>query len=128
MGFGSFKPFYSCKRVNGASFRCAREFPTERIENKAVQPEGNEMAEQSIQKPAQQIVLEIAKQALDDAKEITVLVGLIREQNTGGVNKRLSEAGASNVVSAVRNASIARLVIVVARAYAKPRHGDRHVQ
>jgi AbiU2 len=86
------------------------------------------MAEQSIQKPAEQIVLEIAKQALDNAKEITVLVGLIREQNTGEVNKRLSEAGAGNAAKAVRNALIARLVILAARAYAKPRHGDRHVQ
>jgi hypothetical protein len=86
------------------------------------------MAEQSIQKSAEKIVLEIAKQALDDAKEITILVGLIREQNTGGVNKRLIEAGAGNAANAVRNALIARLVILVARAYAKPRHGDRHVQ
>jgi hypothetical protein len=86
------------------------------------------MAEQSIQKSAQEIVLEIAKQALDDAKEITVLVGLIREQNTGGVNKRLSEAGAGNAAKAVRNTLITRLVILVARAYAKPQQGDRHVQ
>jgi hypothetical protein len=86
------------------------------------------MAEQSIQKSAEEIVLEIAKQALDDAKEITVLVGLIREQNKDGVNKRLSEAGAGNAAKAVRNALITRLVILVARAYAKPQQGDRHVQ
>jgi hypothetical protein len=93
-----------------------------------MQPEGNKMLEQSIQKSAEQIVLEIAKQALDDAKEITTLVGLIREQNTGGVNQRLIEAGAGNATKAVRNALITRLVILVARAYAKPRQGDRHVQ
>jgi hypothetical protein len=86
------------------------------------------MAEQPTPKPADQIVLEIAKQALDDAKEITVLVGLIREQNTGGVNKRLSEVGAGNAANAIRNALIARLVILVARAYAKPQQDDRHLQ
>lgn len=83
------------------------------------------MAEQAIQKPAEQVVPEVAKQALEDAKEITVLLGIIREQNAGGVNNRLRDAGAGN---AAQDALITRLVILVARAYAKPRHGDRHVQ
>ena len=85
-------------------------------------------AEETPKKPAEQIVIEIAKQALDDAKEIVVLINFIREQNTGGVNKRLSEVGAGNAIKAIRNALITRLVILVARAYARPQHGDRHAQ
>jgi hypothetical protein len=75
-----------------------------------------------------EIVREIANQAMGDAVEITLLIGLLQEQNTGGVNKRLEQADASQAGIVLRNALIARLVVLVARAYAKPRQGDRHVR
>jgi hypothetical protein len=78
--------------------------------------------------PASDVVVVIAKSALSDAIEIITLINLIREQNAGGLNKRLAEAGAGQASRACRNALIARLVILTARAYVKPRNGDRHVQ
>jgi hypothetical protein len=74
------------------------------------------------------IVREIAEQAMGDAVEITLLIGLLREQNTGGVNKKLAEASVSQAGMVLRNALIARLVVLIARAYSEPRKGDRHVR
>jgi hypothetical protein len=77
---------------------------------------------------APQPVREIAEQAMGDAVEITLLIGLLKEQNTGGVNKTLGEAGASQAGVVLRNALVARLVVLIARTYAEPRQGDRHVR
>jgi AbiU2 len=64
---------------------------------------------------------------LGDAVEISLLIGLIKEQNTGGVNKKLDEAGADRAGAVVRNGLIARLVLLIARAYANPKQGDLHL-
>ena len=63
-----------------------------------------------------------------DAVEITLLIALIQGQNTGGVNEQLNKAGVGQAAMVLRNALIARLVIMIARAYAKPKHGDLHVR
>jgi hypothetical protein len=76
----------------------------------------------------EETVRKIAEQALGDAVEITVLTALARQQNTGGVNKQLDAAGAKRAASAVQNALIARLVTLIARAYAEPKHGDLHLR
>jgi hypothetical protein len=78
------------------------------------------------QRPAE-TVRKIAELALSDAVEITLLIALIEGQNTGGVNKKLGEAGADRAGAVVRNALIARLVLLIARAYAKPKQGDLHL-
>jgi hypothetical protein len=70
----------------------------------------------------------IAEQALGDAVEITELIALLKGQNAGAVNKKLKEAGAARAGVVVRNALIARLVILVARAYANPKDGDMHLR
>ena len=73
-------------------------------------------------------VRKIADLALADAVEITVLVNLIKTQNTGGINAELNKVGAGRAAMVFRNSLIARLVLLVDRAYAKPKHGDLHVQ
>jgi hypothetical protein len=73
-------------------------------------------------------VRKIAEQAMGDAIEITLLIRLLEGQNTGEINKELSEAGAANAAMVVRNALIVRLVILIARAYACPKHGDLHLR
>jgi hypothetical protein len=73
-------------------------------------------------------VRKIVELALGDAIEITLLIALMRGQNTGGVNKQLDEAGAGSSRRALRNALMARLVILIARAYAIPKHGDLHLR
>jgi hypothetical protein len=85
------------------------------------------MAAQSVQQRPAETVRKIAELALSDAVEITLLIALIEGQNTGGVNKKLDEAGADRAGVVLRNALIARLVILIARAYAKPKHGDLHL-
>jgi hypothetical protein len=73
-------------------------------------------------------VRKVAELALADAIEITLLIGLMRGQNAGGVNKKLSEAGAGSAAAVIRNALMARLVLLIARAYAKPKQGDLHLR
>src|SRR5216684_974418 len=86
------------------------------------------MAAQSPQPRPAETLRKIAELALSDAVEITLLIGLIQGQNTGGVNKQLNDAGAGRAATVLRNALIARLVILIARAYAKPKHGDLHLR
>ena len=64
---------------------------------------------------------------MSDAVEITVLIALIQQQNTDGGNKRLDDSGAGSAARVVRNALIARLVILIAGAYPAPRKGDMHL-
>jgi hypothetical protein len=61
---------------------------------------------------------------LSDAVEIKLLIGLMQEQNSGGVNERLNQAGAVRAAVVLRNALTARLVTLIARAYAEPLQGD----
>jgi hypothetical protein len=62
------------------------------------------------------IVRKVADQALSDAVEITVLIELIEKQNSNGINDKLNKAGAGRAAMVLRNAMIARLVTIVARA------------
>lgn len=73
-------------------------------------------------------VRKIANLALGDAVEITSLIELIQRQNADGINEKLNKAGAGRAAMVLRNAMIARLVTLVARAYAPARKGDLHVR
>jgi hypothetical protein len=59
--------------------------------------------------------------------EILSIVELMEAQNTGGVNKNLAEAGLRNPLIAIRNALMARLVLLVAREFSKPLETDRNL-
>jgi hypothetical protein len=56
------------------------------------------------------------------------LIAVLKRQNTDGVNSRLSKAGAANATTAVRNALIGYLVLLIARTYSDPRPGDLHLR
>ena len=86
------------------------------------------MVAQQPEPQSAETVRKIAGHALSDAEEITLLIALIEEQNKGGVNKKLNEAGAGNAGMVLRNALIARLVTLIARSYAKPKDGDLHLR
>jgi len=73
-------------------------------------------------------IREIANLALGDALNIVQLTALLEGQNAGGVNKRLSDAGADNAAITARNAMIAYLVVLISRAYADPKPGDLHLR
>jgi AbiU2 len=73
-------------------------------------------------------VRKVAELALDDAVQITLLIALLKGQSTEGVSERIKDAGATKAVAAFRNALIARLVILIARAYATPKQGDLHLR
>jgi hypothetical protein len=72
-------------------------------------------------------IRQIATLALNDAIEITVLIALMKDQNQGGVNEKLNAAGAGKAGGVIRNALLARLVTMIARAYPKPKPGKRDV-
>jgi hypothetical protein len=74
-------------------------------------------------------IRQIATLALNDAVEITVLIALMKDQNEGGVNKKLNDEGAGKAGGVIRNALLARLVMMIARAYPKPKpwKGDMHL-
>jgi hypothetical protein len=73
-------------------------------------------------------VRKIADLALGDAVEITLLIALIERQNAGKINEQLNKDGAGRAAIVLRNALIARLVMLIARAYSKPKHGDLHLR
>jgi hypothetical protein len=73
-------------------------------------------------------IRKITQLVLNDALQILMLIALLRKQNTGGINARLSKAGAANANVAARNAMIANLVLLISRAYAEPRAGDLHLR
>jgi hypothetical protein len=84
------------------------------------------MAGQS--KRSAETVRKVAELALGDAVEITLLIALIRGQNTDAAKKQLDAAGAGRAAGVVRNALLARLVILIARSYSKPKDGDLHLR
>ncbi len=84
-------------------------------------------AQQTRQSNAER-VRQIAELALSDAVEITCLINVMQKQNTGGINNRLNEAGAGQAAVVVRNALVARLVTLIARAYPEPKKGDMHLR
>ncbi|WP_398471341.1 hypothetical protein [Tardiphaga sp.] len=75
-----------------------------------------------------QSIKKIFAGALFDAQEILVLRRLLQVQNEAGVNASLNEAGAGGAAIIVRNALIARLVLLVSRCFPKSRTGDRHLR
>jgi hypothetical protein len=95
------------------------------VEVGSVSPEqGGEMSTEAGEPHKAEKVREIATLALNDALEILTLIEVLKRQNTGGINARLSKAGAGNAATAVRNALIARLVLLISRAYADAKPGD----
>ena len=71
---------------------------------------------------------EVADWALSDAVEITILIELIKNKNSDGINDELNKAGAGRAAGVLWNAMMARLVTIVARAYAPAKQGDLHVR
>jgi hypothetical protein len=65
---------------------------------------------------------------LDDAVQIMTLIELLKRQNIDGINARLSKAGAGRAATAVRNAMIGYLVLLISRAYADPKPDDLHLR
>lgn len=74
------------------------------------------------------IVRKVGSLALSDAVEITILIDLIKKQNADGINAALNKAGAGRAGAVLHNSMIARLVTIVARAYAPRKEGDSHVR
>ena len=69
---------------------------------------GLHLTSQTRPERAAETVREIAEEAMRDAIEITLLIGLLKVQNAGGVNDKLANAGASEAAKALRNALVAR--------------------
>jgi AbiU2 len=86
----------------------------------------NEMTTETSEPHSAEKIRKITNLALNDALHILALIELLRRQNTGGVNARLSKAGGATATTAVRNAMIGYLVLLISRAYADPRQGDLH--
>jgi AbiU2 len=70
----------------------------------------------------------IAENGWADAIEILQLIALMKAQNNNSVNKGLSRAGAGRAAIVTRNAFIARLTLLIARCYARPKGGDLHTR
>ena len=73
-------------------------------------------------------VRKVGALALSDAVEITILIDLIKKQNANGINTALTKAGAGRAGAVLQNSMLARLVTIVARAYAPAKNGDSHVR
>jgi hypothetical protein len=73
-------------------------------------------------------IIEIAKAAFQDGMEILQLIDLIERQNTGRINGNLTDSGAARAGVVIRNSMTARLVILVAGAFAQTRKGDKHLR
>lgn len=73
-------------------------------------------------------VTAIAISAHQDGMEILQLIELMERQNTGRINGNLNDSGAARAGITIRNAMTARLVILVAGAFARTRKGDKHLR
>jgi hypothetical protein len=80
-----------------------------------------------MEKSEADIVREIVNQALGFGIELLSLVELMEAQNSSNVNANLQKAGLHNPVFSIRNATITRIVLMVAREYSKPRKTDRNL-
>jgi hypothetical protein len=70
----------------------------------------------------------IIEVALRDGIEIVTLVAVMETQNKGGVNARLSDAGAAHAAMVVRNAILCRLATMIMREFvSRSRAGDLHI-
>jgi hypothetical protein len=75
-----------------------------------------------------QMVRNIAKDAWVDAIEILKLVEILETGNTSVAVAAIDAAGTDDVVQCIYRALWSRLVMIVTRAYADARPGDRHAQ
>jgi hypothetical protein len=73
------------------------------------------------------LLREIVEQSLGHGIELLSHVELMEGQNSGGVNERLAQAGLQNAAIAIRNAMMARIVLMVAREFSEPRDTDRNL-
>jgi hypothetical protein len=80
-----------------------------------------------MEKSEADVVREIAHQAMGLGVELHTQIELMEAQNSNGINNKLTEAGLENPLIAVRNAMMARIVMMVAREYSKPRATDRNL-
>ena len=72
-------------------------------------------------------VRSVVEEALRDGTEIVVLIAVMETQNKGGVNEKLSDAGAAQAGLVIRNAILCRLATMVTREFARSREEDLHV-
>jgi len=80
-----------------------------------------------MEKSEADIVREIVNQALGFGIELLSLVELMDAQNSNSVNTNLVKAGLQNPLISIRNATVTRIVLMVAREYSKPRRTDRNL-
>ncbi|WFT91272.1 hypothetical protein QA633_23150 [Bradyrhizobium barranii] len=73
------------------------------------------------------IVREIVDQARGFGIELLSQVELMEAQNSNNVNANLIAADLEHPLISIRNATISRIVLMVAREYAKPRKADRNL-
>jgi lysyl-tRNA synthetase, class I len=98
------------------------------IENTLGMIDGRLAGSSMVEPNSAERIRKIAQKALDDALRILALVALLKKQNTGGVNARLFKAGAGSASTAIRNAMIADLVLLISRAYADSKANDSHLR
>jgi len=72
-------------------------------------------------------VRRIVNLALGDSIEMVVLMTLLENGNKNGSSKSLSDAGAAQAGTAVRNSLFTRLIMMVTREFSKSRDGDMHL-
>src|SRR6516225_11500773 len=75
-----------------------------------------------------QMVCNIVKDAWVDANEILKLIEILETGNTPVAVAAINAAGTDDVVQCIYRALWSRLVMIVTRAYADARPGDRHAQ
>jgi hypothetical protein len=121
--------------AGGAAYRDASAFDAAIVRQEQQMEQASVGSEERARSTAQtgsphnaEKIRKIANQALDDALHILALIELLRKQSADGVDARLSQAGASNAATGARNAMIGYLVLLISRAYAKPREGDLHLR
>jgi hypothetical protein len=71
-----------------------------------------------------ELVREIVREALKDAREILVLINLLECQNTGDVNARLNGRGAAEAGLVLRNALQAYLAVLIQRTFSTSHRDD----
>jgi hypothetical protein len=72
-------------------------------------------------------VRSIVGAAREHGIEMVALMALMETQNKGGVNQKLSDAGAARAAMVVRNAMLSRLSTMVCREFARPGDNDLHI-
>jgi hypothetical protein len=75
-----------------------------------------------------QMVCEIAKEAFADAIDMLSIIDTLDAGNAPAAVAAVNSAGTDAVAQCVYRALWSRLIVIVTRAYAAARDGDRHVQ